>query len=490
MSYAEVGVTAPAEGTWAPESEGLSRRDLLTFLFKHQTVILLTFLLVSLVVGAGLASLPPTYVAQAKLLVKVEQQGSPSFLSGITAYREPHEADAPNRKLETEMAMVTARPLSEEVVRKLGLQYEQVYRAPYIYLAEPLLLLWDRLNAWMKGVPLPADRHGFSATVKEFNRALEVQTPRSKVSESPSNLIEVSLKAPDPVIAQQALAVLLERYIQMGAVLDQESGNQALEIVRAALEQARAKVSRSETELHGFLARSGVTLQEAARGSAGSTAQAQAQAEPGADERPATGGTAEPQARHGVSPVSQESILSMLKLRLSKAELELAEARGVFTDRSERVLALGAEVRELKRRLQQETQKVADDEIRGKTLLRNLADAEASFLELRKKYDQIHLFLEMSPSQVYTRAVVEPPLLPHASEWRRTALIGALASLAGLVLGLALAAASEYADHRLRSGAEITRHLGIPVFATIPMVQQAALHNALTGPLAVPRRNE
>ena len=41
-----------------------------------------------LLAGAALWFLPPTYVAEAKVLIKTEQEGGPAFYSGLAAYRE------------------------------------------------------------------------------------------------------------------------------------------------------------------------------------------------------------------------------------------------------------------------------------------------------------------------------------------------------------------------------------------------------------------
>ena len=143
----------PPVSEWPTANQGLTRRDVLNLLFKHLWVVLGTFLLVASIVWTGIAILPATYVAKAKLLIRVEQQGTPSFMSGIAAYRDARDADPASRKLETEMGLLTARPLAEDVVSKLDIDYRSVYHPPYVHYLEPVSAFVAQIEGWWYGRP-------------------------------------------------------------------------------------------------------------------------------------------------------------------------------------------------------------------------------------------------------------------------------------------------------------------------------------------------
>ncbi len=165
----------PPVSEWPTANQGLTRRDVLNLLFKHLWVVLGTFLLVASIVWTGIAMLPATYVAKAKLLIRVEQQGTPSFMSGIAAYRDARDADPASRKLETEMGLLTARPLAEDVVSKLDIDYRSVYHPPYVHYLEPVSAFVAQIEGWWYGRPPAPSARGFTETVVAFGRALEVK---------------------------------------------------------------------------------------------------------------------------------------------------------------------------------------------------------------------------------------------------------------------------------------------------------------------------
>ena len=49
----------------------------MSIVFQHWRLIATTSLVVAATLGAGLLYLPPTYVAEAKLLIQTERQASP-----------------------------------------------------------------------------------------------------------------------------------------------------------------------------------------------------------------------------------------------------------------------------------------------------------------------------------------------------------------------------------------------------------------------------
>lgn len=472
-------------------------RDLMSLLFKHQLTILLCFVTVAALVAAGLWALPATYLSEAKLLVKTEQQGTPSFLSGIAAYRETRDADPPNRKMETEMEILGTRALAEEVVKELGLTYRDVYHAPYVYLMDPIADLAERwLYDWF-GVAKDPDRYGFRDTVDEFRKSYTVQPLKSKSAETNSNLIRVTLRAVNPAVADKALNLLLQKYVRYSASLDRNAGRQAYEIVERNVREAAVLVAKTQEKLNRIMAVKGMSVRPASP-----LVEAAAKAARGARRTPVAYDEAprEPEDRMALAAsrlvvptepevkgaLGDENAIAMMKAKLASVELELSQAKLVYTDNTERVRLLEASAKDLRDKIRRESARSANDETQLIAVQRDMRIAEDIYLDLQRKARQIALYLALSPTQLDNRVVVESALPPDGSEWKKSVVVGIVGALAGLLLGLALAGMREYMDHRLQAPLEAERHLGMPVLGVVPQLSGAQRRRTLD-PAAVGR---
>src|SRR6201996_5368944 len=113
----------PGEPRSAPQRYA---RDLVAVLYRQAGLVA-----VCAAVGTA-ASLvlysqqPRVYASSAKVWVQTEQQGSPSFLSGIAAYRETPYPDPVNRKIETEIELMLTRTSAQSVVERFGIRDDQL----------------------------------------------------------------------------------------------------------------------------------------------------------------------------------------------------------------------------------------------------------------------------------------------------------------------------------------------------------------------------
>src|ERR1700737_59620 len=173
---------------------GFSSQDFIRLVRKHRAIVLFCCLVSSACVIAILRWLPAVYVSHAKILVRIEEEGSPSFFSGIASYRDSNSPEPANRKMENEMELIETWPISAEVVKRLGLTYDQVYRPPYAYLLRPLVDFYDRMVSRWLGRPIDPEKYGFADTVAAFQKSLEAKTIESKTADTNSNILEVSLR--------------------------------------------------------------------------------------------------------------------------------------------------------------------------------------------------------------------------------------------------------------------------------------------------------
>jgi uncharacterized protein involved in exopolysaccharide biosynthesis len=475
------------------EQTGFTRWDLLALLCKHWFAVLVPFVVVSVLVGEVLLSLPSTYVTTAKVLVRTESQGRPSLLSGVTAYREPLDTDTSDRKIETEMALLLSRPIAEDTVRALNIRFDDLYRPVYEHVLDFVSDAVDEILARWFGLPVRPDTQ-FNRAVRAFMTSVTVSAGKSKSGEAGPNVIDVELKAASPDLAQRALVRILDRYVTFGTRLDQDAGQAALAIVQANLAESEKLVEAAQARLNAFLARTGRTLTaappvavaKAMPGSAVPSGDSVAEAYP-TDYLP--GGAVEPPKRVQRTPSDggiagdgapmSDSTVPALRSRLMDLEFQRSEMEQVFTDRAENVRNVQALITEVRLKLKTAIRKSADDDTTLIELHRQLTNEEARLLDLKRKNDQIALFLAMNPTQTTNRVVVEVPLLPDRSDWKKKAVPGVLSAIAGLLLGLAIAGFRELGDHTLRDAADARRYLGVESLGSQWKLERREVERAL-----------
>jgi uncharacterized protein involved in exopolysaccharide biosynthesis len=432
---------------------GFSSQDLVRLLRKHKVVIILCFLASTAGVIASLNSLPPLYTSHAKILIKIEEQGSPSFFSGIASYRDSNSPEPANRKMENEMELVETWPISAEVVERLGLTYDQVYHPPYAYLLRPLVDFYDRMVSRWLGRPIDPEKYGFADTVAAFQKSLEAKTIESKTADTNSNIFEVSLRGVDRSLTQKALDILVDFFIGYDNQLNKDGAIRAEAVVAHNAMAARQDVVAVQQKLQEVQAKSGLTsrFEGSALGD-----QDLIRSTPG-----------------------EGNVIGLLKSNLLEMQMKLVKLQSNVAAHTPEMLSLENQIKVLTGRLDREQQRHAQDDSSLLEIRRDLKLKESILVDLEKRLSQVRLFLNMGASQISDRVVVEPPLLPRTSEWKLRALVGVASAVGGLFLGIALAGLREFTDHRLQSDADVQQYLGVPVAGSISYAKSAALRAAL-----------
>ena len=414
------------------DEEGITRRDLIRVLFRHRALILTCFLAVTVIVGVGMYLLPPTYVAGATVLIRSERQGEPDFFSGVVPLSAARSVESNARRLETEMAVLGSAPLARETQRITGLTYDQVYRPPMRYFITPLLEVYDRAKRSLLGRQ-PYDRRGAPEVANLLKRSLIIRPLPSKSAESAPDVVMIGLPAADRRVAEQALDVLLKQYVSFSAQLNQRAGDAALAVVRAEAEDAERQLTTAEARLRTFRSTAGM--------------------------RSTSTGDGTP---------AEDPLVTRLKTELTDARLALAAARRTFVDGADTVQVLAQSVADLQGRLAGAVSSDAVSVARELSLRREVRESETRFEELRWRVDQISLYLRANEQAAADRVVIEPPVASGSSDWKRRLMLAMAGSIAGLLLGLALAAVREYADQTMGTSNKAYRHLGIHPVATVP----------------------
>ena len=179
---------------------------------------------------------PAIYEASAKVWVQTEQQGTPSFLSGIAAYRESQVPEPVNRKIETEIQLLLSRSNAEAVVNELHITKAQLVQTPADY-------LHDYLPAWLRFDKPKTPAEVNDEIVELFMKGISVDPTRSKTADTTSNVLETHFECADQALAPRALAALLQEYIQFGAQHNRELGETTYKLVES-------KIGEETTELN------------------------------------------------------------------------------------------------------------------------------------------------------------------------------------------------------------------------------------------------
>lgn len=431
------------------EDISITLRDILSILFKHKSIIVTTFLVVATLVNLGLLYLPSVYSAHGRILVKTERQGNPTFFSGVASYEEKRQSDPVNRKMETEMELVESRPIAEGVVKELDIVYSQVYHKPYVHFLDPVGAVVDFVFEIL-GFPLDPLSKGFDDTVSELVKSISVSPVKSKSSETTSNIMQLSIRTHDKQLASEALLKIMESYQKHNTEMNRKAGEKAYNIIKMRKDEAYATVLANQQEHETFIAntRNAPELINAKNVRHSST----------------------------TSPGDVASI-AMLRKQVIKKDLELDAMRHKYSPNHLPYKQLLKSINSLKYRITVETKKYAANDSQLRSLARKLETSETVYLELKKKLAQINIYLDMNDSQTESRIIVEPPLAPRNSSWKKDVLMGVLGSFAGLVLGIGFAGYREYADHRLESIHEVQRYFGFEVLGIISDVSESDLRD-------------
>jgi uncharacterized protein involved in exopolysaccharide biosynthesis len=446
-----------------------SVRDLIAVLYRQAGLIAVCF-----VVGTAASAViylrqPRVYTSTAKVWVQTEQQGSPSFLSGIAAYRETPYPDPVNRKIETEIELMLTRTNAQAVVDKYGIRQSQLAKGAMVKPRAP-----DDAASAAEGV-----RDARAKTVDLFLDGVSVEPLRSKTADTSSNVLEVKFECTDAALAPRALQSFLDNYLQLGAEQNRRLGETTSRLIETKLAQAKDELRDSENRIVALLAqdagRSGRTANDAGAAAAGSSriGGEYAAAEGGlkldlSPDAAVTGG--------GTAPV-----VASLKAQTLELQLRLDEARQLYTDDAENVRNLRSQLAGSQQRLASTVRQNSQLDAELNRLERTRQLAQERYVELQRKLDQIDLYLRLNPTETASRVIIDAPDHPTSAEGKKSKIVALLGPAGGLLLGLLLAFLRELGGDRMRSPREAKAALGMPVLGAVPTLSARSVAAYLTG---------
>jgi uncharacterized protein involved in exopolysaccharide biosynthesis len=180
-------------------------RDLLTIGFRHQRLVVLSFLLLSALAVAVVLLRPAQYEARMKILVKRERV-DPIVSAEASAQRTAFPS-VTEEELNSEIELLKSRDLLAQVVVATGLQHRHGTG------------LRARLADAIGRQANPDDgERGIEHAVRQVGQELEVQLLRK------SNVIHVSYASPEPSLSAAVLKTLAARYLDKHLAMHRTPG--------------------------------------------------------------------------------------------------------------------------------------------------------------------------------------------------------------------------------------------------------------------------
>jgi uncharacterized protein involved in exopolysaccharide biosynthesis len=227
----------------------LGKAEAVRLVNKYKKLVLCCFVFISILVLLGVARLSPSYSSSALVLVKLEEVGTPSFFSGIAAYRDPQSQDSANRRMENEMEIAESWPIVADAVKEANLTYSEVYLPPLKRLLQPFGDFFDSYLAPVFGLPPDPEKQGFGDTVTALRDALEVKPVVSKSSDTNSNIISLRLRGTEPKRTQQVLQAIVTSFLEHDVHDNLKGASQARDIIGKRLATAATELSEAQERL-------------------------------------------------------------------------------------------------------------------------------------------------------------------------------------------------------------------------------------------------
>lgn len=338
-----------------------------------------------------------------------------------------------------------------------------------------------------------------------------------------SRLVDIHFTAPDPIIAEQVANAWAESFIRTNLERKIQATSYGRDALQQQLTEYKARLDESQRQLVAYASAEQIINLPAQTGGDGNTTQersivADNLAALNSALTAATSDRIEAEARYrqaGRFGASVEALgnQAINNLRQRRAELaaEYQQLMVQFEPGYPTAMALQERVDELDAAIAREEARVSGSveadfraaRQREQTLLRQVNQLKADYLDLRRRSIQYDIFQQEVDTNrtlydgllqrfneigvaggigVNNVAIVDPADVPEEPSSPRLLLNLAIAALAGLMVGIALAFGFEQLDDSITNPSELQRRLGLPLLGSVPKVNGETPKEALMDP--------
>jgi len=365
--------------------------ELLQIISARKGLILAGLLSVFIVSTVGTFRMSPVYEVSTKIMVEPTE----------VRYLEtgPFSYGARAGFIANEKEIIKSRIIAEKVVRELRLD-EKV---------NPPSLLGTLLNKFFQSNPGP-----FEKAVRELQRSLFVG------STGGPNIIEVGMKAGDPVEAARIVNAVAQVYIGYSYEASLSRTRGAYDFIAEQVKIAQRKLNDSDRALREF------------------------------------------KEREKMADLTAET--AQILSRIAELNASLTGALAEYSEKDPRVVRTKEEIGKLTAKLESLPQK----ELQLARLARVVKSTEEIYLTLLKKLEEARISEVAEMRGMGSARVIDPAVPPPYPLRRQRAMFVVLGGIMGLVFGLGMAFFAEYRDSSMKDSKDIEQYLGLKVLGTIP----------------------
>ncbi|MBN1559779.1 GumC family protein [candidate division KSB1 bacterium] len=470
----------------------VSLLHIVTIVFKHKWIVLSFFFGIVGIVTLGSLRTTKIYEARSKFIVEKEGESEKALLLQVNVPSQYEKYDWINAEIE----ILKSRPVAMRVVKELGFDQN----------AHPVEQL----------APNDSDII-LERSVKSFQKGMQVEVAKN------SNVIEISYKDQDPVMATNVVNSVINAYVEYRSELYDES--ETYKFFEEQMEITDRKLQDLERDQSDFKRKQNMFSPEAQREILLTRlADYEKKLTDVRTERRRKAailnvikgqlgegdGQTTPAIESNDSPVKS---MHVTKLRGELLDLELKReiALQKFTPEYQEVINLDRQIAATKAKLASEVGKLLEIEeitilslsAEENVLRQSIENTSNEMNELAQKeyeYSQISrglednreiysMLLKQREAAGISRAkhqkgvsvkVISPAVVPDFPLNPQTKLKIAIAAVLGVICGLGLAFLREYFDHTFTFPEEIERYIGLVVLGSVREFNERIIHMPIT----------
>jgi len=460
---------------------------------KRRWTVLTAFSVLFVTVLVGSIHEKPVY--RAKALIEIDKE-DPSVANPQELFQLDEVSDA---YLETQYKVLASDDLAERVIHQLGLDRQAEF------LPSSLASRW-RASATPASPPVPPvdsaavpDPLVQETVLTHFQDRLDIRPIRR------SRAVELRFDSQDPNLAARAVNAVVENYIQKNFEARWGAAQKASGWLSQQLQDLKAKLEKSQDDLHKYAADNGLLYLVTDKGQEESIVNQSVReiqdeltkAEADRFEKESIFRLVQSGDYASLPGVFDNKLLQDLTVRLADLQREHAQLAATFTEDYPKVKETQSQIAEIQSSLERErwraAQKISNDyfaALRREKLVRQaFAEKQAEANQIAEKSVQYGILsqevdtnkglyeglLERLKEAGVTAGlkasnirIVDPATVPYKPIAPNYPLNLGLAAFLGLGLGVSMAFLKEHLDQTIRYSEDVFHFLGVPVLGFIP----------------------
>lgn len=503
-------------------------KDFFYVLFRHKLAVIGLFLFTTLAVFVGLYIWPETYEAMASILIKLGKQNTSVSSVMLPSQQQVISTGVRQEDINSEVEILNNRFLIEKVVQKLGMDFlfpkapppETFFKRVKFEFTQVVSKIRDAIDEVLYAIDLKKRLSLYEKAVVGMQESLSAEHIRD------SDVIRVKLGWSSPDIVREALATLIDFYLERHLEVHRTSGAYAVlqkqvEGIEQGLKEAEDRLQQLKVsgEIISYEDQKKFLLTQITDFTASLKATETELAETSAKIHTLKNHLAsQTEYVQLTKRVDRNPIIDSLKMKLLELELQKMKLETNYLNDSRPVAAIKKEIQEVKAKFdteaidvvggittgintvykdlqkelslqevqfdalqvkkrtleqhvtsyQQDLERLNSYDLEVKRLQRQINVDEENYILSRKKLEESRISGVLDAERIVSVSVVEPAVASFLPvKPKRKVLIAGLGLVLGVVSGIGFAFLSEYLDHSIKTPKDVDRYLGLPVLASI-----------------------